>query len=418
MNHDKFCSAPWLDLSISPTAHYSLCCVADHTSMEEQHRVPVSNPIELHWNGNFMKGIRTQFIAGQIPSICHNCIRDESVDLISKRQKMNQRYIGQYKPTLDHPIIKELLDSTNNDGHSLAPLQGVDISLGNTCQLRCIQCSPSFSRSILKDYDKLGWKYNDKNRMPIIEKFQIINQNQPIIQALDNVKDRIQEVKWVRFGGGEPTITKPLLEFLDWCIEHGHNNRIILFLSTNGVSVSETFISKLKKFKRVILAISLDGVGPLDEWIRYPTRWARKEKNIEKLIKEFPDAYIDTTLFSLNIHELSVIINWCKEHGYRHNIHRLNWPECFDIQHLPDTMKKEISEHLSLLVQQLPVDRPDDRDLADSQLVRYLSGIIDLLNSSKRDENKWQECLSIIRDYNSIRPKNFQDLVASFQKYV
>jgi len=185
--HDKFCSVPWLDLYVSPTGHFGLCCSADHNDMNDLDRVSVEKPIEMHWNSNFMKSIRQKFMSGSIPSICKNCVRDESVGIMSRRQRMNQRYVLEQDPSHDNIRVKELLLSTKDDGSSMSPLQGLDLSLGDTCQIRCIQCSPSYSRSISKDYEKLGWNYNDKNRLPIQPEFRVIKQDHAIASVLENV---------------------------------------------------------------------------------------------------------------------------------------------------------------------------------------------------------------------------------------
>lgn len=407
--HDKFCSVPWLDLNVSPTGHFGLCCSADHTAVDDRDRVSVEFPIEMHWNGRFMKSIRKEFMSGEIPSVCKNCVRDESVGIMSRRQKMNQRYLSEPNPSQDNAVVNDLLSLTQQDGASSTPLKGLDLSLGDTCQIRCIQCSPSFSRSISKDYAKLGWDYNDKNRLPIQPEYRVTRQDQAIYNVLQNIKDTIHTVRYIKFIGGEPSITKPLLEFMDWCIANDHAKDIVLLLNTNAVTISDRFITQLQQFQRVLLAISVDGVGALDEWIRYPTNWDRKVDNIRRLMQAFPDAYISTVLFGLNVHGLTDLIDWCRSNGYRHSIHRLNWPEPFSLQHLPDSEKQFLSESLTRYANDLPPDRIDDRLLTDSQYRSFITGVIDYMAQNSADSAQWKRCQEIVQSYNKIRPTSLQD---------
>lgn len=416
--HDKFCSVPWLSLSLGPTGHYSLCCEADHTAHINKDRISSSQPIEFHWNGEFMKSIRRQFIEGEIPDICRSCKKNESAGIRSRRQRVNQRYLGEDSPLTTHPLVRDLLEKTANDGASSTGILEVDLAIGNTCQLRCIQCSPSYSRSVLKDYKKLGWDYNDKNRRPIKIEDRVDYQDSMMHGVFDQIKETIHSIKYIKFMGGEPTITRPLLEFLDWCIEHGHHRHLTILLCINAVTVSDKFIQTLQQFERVLLGISVDGVGGLDEWIRFPTNWERKIKNISRLIKAFPDAYINTTLCNLNIHNLPTLIEWCRSQGYRHSITRLNWPEIFSIQHFPEDTKKELSVMLNEYAQTLPEDYEDDRALVDNQYRAFIKATIEFMMENNDDSNQWTRCLETINSYNSIRPKTLQQSNPFFERFL
>lgn len=417
-SHDKFCSLPWVDLNLGPTGHYGLCCEADHSAHTGKDRVPASQPIEIHWNSGFMKSIRRQFISGEIPDICHSCKRDESVGIRSRRQRANLRYIGEASPDIDHPLVRSLLDQTSADGHSNAQLKGVDISIGNSCQLRCIHCSPSYSRSVAKDYQKLGLDYNDKNRMPISIIDRITHQEPIIYNVLDQLKKSIDSIEYIKFVGGEPSITRSLLEFLTWCVDAGHSRHLTILLYTNAVTVNDKFVALLRNFQRVLLGISLDGIGPVDEWIRYPTNWERKSNNIKKLTQAFPDSFIATTLFSLNIHDLSTMIEWCRSNGYRHSVNTLNWPDEFSIRHLPIDAKKDLANTLDDFAQTLPLDHDDDRVLTDSQYRSFIKKTIDFMLMNDADPIQWAKCLDTIKSYNAIRPRNLQEVNPFFKEFL
>jgi sulfatase maturation enzyme AslB (radical SAM superfamily) len=407
-----------MDLNLSPTGHYGLCCAADHSAHVGNDRVAANQPIEQHWNSELMRSTRQQFMAGQLPDICRGCAKDEESGIRSRRHRMNQRYLGEDSPETQHPAVQELLQQTRVDGHSTAVLRGVDISYGNTCQLRCIQCSPSYSRSVSKDYAKLGWDHNHKNRMPIAVPDRAMQQDSATHSTLEQIKQHIHTMQYIKFVGGEPTITRPLLQFMDWCIEQGHNQRITVLLNTNAISVSDKFINCLKQFKKVLMGISVDGVGPLDEWIRFPTNWERKYSNIQRLMQALPHSYIATTLFNLNTHLLPELITWCRQHNYRHSIVRLNWPEFFSIQHLPGKAKQDLARLLDDFANTLPPDHIDDRSLVDNQYRAFLKGTINFMLENQNNSTQWQRCIDTVESYNSIRPQSLQQVNPFFRQFL
>lgn len=410
MNNNKFCSVPWVDLNLSPTGHYGVCCAADHADHQSPDRVPAHGPMQQHWNGRLMRATRSRLLQGQLPDICRGCGRDEDAGIRSRRQRMNQRYLGEDSPNMQHAAVRQLLQHTSADGHSTAALRGIDLSYGNTCQLRCIQCSPSYSRSVAKDYAKLGWDFNHKNRMPVAAQDRVPRQDEAIKAALEQIKPHMHTLEYVKFIGGEPTITRPLMDFMRWCIQHGHNRDLTVLLNTNAVSVSDEFLHTLSQFKRVLMGISVDGVGALDEWIRYPTRWSTKHANIKRIMSVLPESYVATTLFSLNIHMLPELITWCRQAGLRQSIVRLNWPEFFSVQHLPAGAKDQLFRSLSEFARSLPPDRPDDRALVDNQYRSFLQGTMDFMLANSQDPAEWQRCRDTIDSYNSIRPRKLQQV--------
>lgn len=391
---------PWRDLSIYPTGEYGFCCAEDQSL--NQDRMLATQPWQMHWNSDRMSYARLAFAQGKIPNSCQSCIRNESVAVQSRRHRMNQRYLGTAEPGLHDPLVKDLLSQTDSLGHTSAMPWGIDLAIGNTCQLRCVTCSPSYSRSILKDYEKLGWQFNEKNRLPIKNISDTMIRSEDLLHIIEQIKPLIPNLKWLKIFGGEPSLSRPLADLLDWCIENDHAKNLMLIFSTNAVNVKDEFIQRCKKFKRVFLAISVDGIGGLDEYIRFPTSWPKKVAIIENLMATFPDAYVYTVAFSLNIHQLDEIINWCRQRGYRHMIERLNYPNELAIEHLPESDKQVVADKL-LAVTGSAAPVGQDRQLVDQDMLKFLHSTVLYMLQTPRDANKWNRCLDIVRSYDRIR---------------
>jgi MoaA/NifB/PqqE/SkfB family radical SAM enzyme len=357
---------------------------------------------------------------GTVPQICGSCTRQETAGEISRRHRINQRYLGEKEPHTAHDQVQALLDQTTPDGHSSTPLKGVDLYLGNTCQLRCVQCNPSYSRSILKDYQRLGWDFNDKNRMPMSPEQRISKQDPLIHQLLDQVKKSINTLDYIKLMGGEPTLIQPLLDFLEWCVAHGHHRRITLYLYTNAVTVSEHFIELLSQFQKVHLGISVDAVGGLDEWIRYPTNWEKKCHNIERLASKFPLAWIETTVFSFNIHHLPKLISWCRDKNYSQHIYCLNYPESLSIQNLPTDDKIPLAQELAKFAETLPQDSINDKGLhtMENRYRAFITAAVEFMMKNPHDPAQWQKCLDIVNGYNTIRSQPLQQHNPFFAKFL
>jgi MoaA/NifB/PqqE/SkfB family radical SAM enzyme len=406
----SFCAVPWTDLSVLPTGHYSMCC--SQNQQYHLNKIPISQPADLHWNSDFMRQSRLLFADGIMPDTCQSCVRNESVGITSRRHRMNQRYLGSEDPSFDDEKVQQLLSKTSEDGSFSMDIVGVEIGGDNTCQLRCIQCSPSYSKSINKDYEKLGWDYNKKNRLPIE-----VRTETSLDQLFENLKPLVPKLQWLKFVGGEPSINKPLANFIDWCIENNHAQNIFLLCTTNAANVKDPWIEKISHFKKILLGISVDGIGALDEWIRWPTNWKKKEQNIKKLMNRFPDAYIHSTLFSLNIHKLDKLVQWCRNNNYhRLMIERLNWPDELSIKHLPEDVKQDLTTKLTKLANELTNDDwPNERRII--RIDDFLQRTVRFMNDNSQDIDMWDKCLEVVSSYNSIRQHTLSESNEFWQKY-
>lgn len=407
-----FCAVPWTDLSVVPTGHYSMCCVQKQS--EHKDKVSMNLPVEQHWNSDYMKNIRKEIAKGVLPPTCEGCVYNQSIGLEYRRERMNKRYLGESDPQLDHPEVKKLLDNTAQDGSYPMTIKGVEIGGDDTCQLRCITCSPSYSRSILKDYERLGWSYERKNRLPVRK-----DPGASLDKMFENLKPLIQNLEFIKFVGGEPSISKPLLNFMDWCIKEDHAKNLVVICNTNGAGKMDSFVERLKHFKRTLMGISLDGYGELEEWMRYPTNWKKKQDNVKKLIQELPDSYIHTVLCTINAHKLSDIIDWCVTNQYNFYIERLNWPEELSIKNFPEKIKEQLSDYFDSIERRFGdiCYTPKDRMLTSGYLSDFMNKTKKFMMSNSSSSQDWKLCVKTIKEYNTIRKKTLGE-INDFYKFV
>ena len=90
----------------------------------------------------------------------------------------------------------------------------------------------------------------------------------------------IPKLNRVHFMGGEPMLSRRFEQFVDTMLEHNPN--ISVSFVTNG-SFSLTTRQKeiLSKFRNLDFCFSIDGVGPVYEYLRYPLKWDQRLENIQ-----------------------------------------------------------------------------------------------------------------------------------------
>jgi glutamate-1-semialdehyde 2,1-aminomutase len=54
-------------------------------------------------------------------------------------------------------------------------------------------------------------------------------------------------------------------------------------------NMQDTFLNIISQFNRVVLFASIDGFGPMQEYIRYPSKWQQIDKNLNKLVEKTKD---------------------------------------------------------------------------------------------------------------------------------
>lgn len=440
----KLCSVPWKEVYIGPGGTYGLCCFSDqnHKGVD----VTLDTPFVEHWNGEYMKQTRTAFAQGQSLPQCRLCWQEEDAGKISGRMRRNRQYSNHSDLRLDsNPFI------IDDDGTSQEKIQGLHFSVGNDCQLRCIDCSPIYSRSIKKDYEKLNWDVNFSTRKNSQSTDQWNNQKTQIYlwPMLREIIKKNGPMKYIRVTGGEPTLSRQLIEFLDWYHSLGYTKETNLFLSTNSVNIKPEFIDRLGLFQQCQLDISVDGVGAVDEYLRFPTNWEKKEKLIDELARLFPSSSIHSTIYSLNVGALPDLIDWAVTKPIGHSLQVLFYPDKLSVKHLPDEYKQELIaklESYTKIDNQLAISEYDDkiagignilrtvnsqtnqglneftkRLLIQSSVETYrknnLTSVIQQLQQPGQPE-QWEMAKNMIKQYDSIRRHKLGDIVPSLARWV
>jgi hypothetical protein len=258
-----FCILPFLHLYTQPDGEVKPCCIAGGFDNKQSLR---SKSIEEIFNSEDYKQLRKDMLTGTRNKVCDVCYKKEDVGEFSPRHMYNQNL------TMGGPC-KWTMPKVNEDYSVTTEFQHLDIRFSNLCNFKCRMCNHSFSSN---------W-YEDSKKIEVNgEKLYISHENTKVIQVSDTITSDIlpyiKNLKSVYFAGGEPLINEQHYDLLVWLGENiesidelDSHKKLVMHYNTN-LSILKyrdyDFVKHWKKFKRVHLAVSCDGIGDIGEYQR------------------------------------------------------------------------------------------------------------------------------------------------------
>lgn len=299
------CNALDNHLCVDTDVRFRPCCVFRKRS---------GNTIEaggLDWdtyNRTFLNDVKTAMKTGWHIG-CESCKLDELVGKESQRIEYNRTLTG-----------------INNQ------LEFLDISFVNECNLTCKMCGPPASSK----WERLVTKHSNLKTYPYYQLNNYTNRSiHSIIQSID-----FKHVTEIKLQGGEPFIGNNLELMLQEIKNKGSLENISLRTSTNCTAFPKSVVADLLKFKRVSVALSIDGIDELCNYIRTGCSW----KKVYKVIKQWielananPQITLNTsfTLQALNLHQFLLVKQWAENHNIRFYFDILKGPIELSIYSLP-----------------------------------------------------------------------------------
>jgi sulfatase maturation enzyme AslB (radical SAM superfamily) len=134
--------------------------------------------------------------------------------------------------------------------------------------------------------------------------------------------------------GGEPTASKNYKKVLG---ELPANTKIVR-MNTNGSRTIKEIEDVLKRNIMVIVTMSLDGIGKVHDYARWPIKWTDYKKTVDAY-KDLQEKYkllqLDfwTTVSCLNVKNLPEIINFAKNKNIPHDWAFLDQPSVLNIRY-------------------------------------------------------------------------------------
>ena len=303
-----------LTIKLGKDIEFRPCCLFENKPAES---FPVNEISFADFNKNFIINVKSVMETSWHPG-CKSCEIDEQQGFRSIRTKFNQDLSGKEKS-----------------------IEYIEVFFSNKCNLACKMCSPMHSSKLQqlvesnphlqKWYGDLEIKSNNYNLDSIFKDVDLTN------------------LKTVNFIGGEPFITPDLMDFLDFLETKDLFKNLTCSIYTNGTFFPVKFLDKLKKFKAVIILISVDGVDDLANYIRTGFEWETVHKNIDAWLdfkKDNPNIYLKLThtLQAYNIHQFDSIVEFCRQKKLIMEMYPINGQTHLSYKVLPIQYRQQLIE--------------------------------------------------------------------------
>jgi len=227
---------------------------------------------------------------------CEVCYRAEKNGLVSRRMS-------------GHRLYEEFHQDVNIE---LDAPQGLDYTVGNLCNLKCVICGPDNSSAWVSDYKKIY-------PLEPVDQFKYDKFNQLEMTSPELLKN----IKTLHFhGGGEPLMSDSHMRLLKQVKKIKGLSDVRVFYNTNGTQrVSDAVLSLWEECQLVELYFSIDDVGPRFDYQRTGAKWDDIVDNLKWYQENMPHNHmfnINCSWGYLNLYYLTDIVDW------HHNNLRVN----------------------------------------------------------------------------------------------
>ena len=282
-----------------------------------------NNPRELAERLDLVKGVRTK--------ACQSCWSLEDSGLGSPRHTAERFFhIMKYskfkgdQTEYNEDFLRAYLNSVNDVNHNLLQSKNpymLEISLGNTCDMKCMYCSHHYSSQWATELIKHGE----------ITQAQYDTEFPKAPEGFDDLFwqwfDRYGRLNLKRLGiiGGEPLITPEFYTFAEKLISHMapvnkfRKEKITFWIVTNFNTPKKyldkffNFFPKLNEYFNVEILISMESTGKRAEYIRNGLNWKRFTDNIHRLLEHrdlnFGFGFI-TSVSALSVIGMNDFVQW------------------------------------------------------------------------------------------------------------
>lgn len=263
--------------------------------------------------------IRHEMLKGHRPQACQKCWAIEDQGQLSDRLIKNS--------TLDFYAKKNINDLFDQCVTGMYDVISYKIDTSNTCNATCVSCNSKFSTS---------WgKILDKNNLP---------SSRPWSKTLNDVAQDInfKTAKSIVFRGGEPFLSDTNFDILEQLVVNDNADCFVSFTTNGSFKLSKKHKRILKEFKNLNFCFSIDGVGPVFEYLRYPLKFDVIKQNVEYCKENNIDASVSYTLSNLNILYHNQTVEWFKKMNLPYLLNPVYHPSCFSPSALPRQAKEFI----------------------------------------------------------------------------
>ena len=381
LDSETFCFYPFLEVSTRPNGAVFPCCYwndLNDRGFKDEQRISDDNTIRTFWNNDLVQRVRTDIASEKKVGGCSTCYRDG-------KSSMRQRSIKEYSNDRDKlQLVKDTLDNNSIATHT--PIK-LELKPSNLCNLKCLICNSYDSSQIEKEFTALskdsGIETKGGSFFRKIDKPGIWEAGFPLEQVSkadwaesakfwEEVEMFLPKIEVLSFAGGEPTLNPVVHKIIEYCVTNDYAKNIKVFVSSNFTNLNAKFLKSMSHFKQFELIASIDAVGEVQEYSRFPSNWKQIQKNFEEAKQYMKHdnikILVNATVSIFNIFEIHKLLWYIDEQSklypyykeWPFNINLLAYPPHQEITIIPEKFRKPIINELqnyidnSTMIKQFP----------------------------------------------------------------
>jgi sulfatase maturation enzyme AslB (radical SAM superfamily) len=293
-NQTIFCNTPWYELHIYWDGSLGICCQEDH-KLYAGTDYNIANMTIAEWfNSEPVRLFRSAMFDNRQHSACRRCYTEEKFGGNSRRIKSNQKSViftrQAFEPSyLQSPGLQHFEHSKDNSGWTDTQPIDLHIDLGNFCNLACKMCNARASTKIASQ--EVAWGKESSRQYLGVD----WTRNETVWNRFIQELLVIPGLKNIHFMGGETLLTPRLEQLVDRFVAAGRFEVCFSFV-TNGTVFNESLMSKLTKFQRVGIEVSIETVDKHNAYQRQGTDTELVLKNIDRYLSYCNNSSITVTL--------------------------------------------------------------------------------------------------------------------------
>jgi len=307
-----FCILPFVHMQVKPSGAMKPCCRFEFHNKEyldsetekkyvfDHYNITKGTSLSEGQNSELWESIRQKLLNNETVAGCSKCYQEEATNGFSMRTSENK---------------------LRNDKNNSAPafdvtkptIKYLEMTFGNYCNLKCRTCNADLSSTWWEDENALVASGRHKERELYLNSHGQKTMNIPFNWK----KEDFVNVEEIKFTGGEPMVHPDFIKLMDMLIEIDVAKNIKLDIFTNCSWIpGEKYLERLKQFKRIVLSLSIDGVGKVNEYIRNPSKWDVVDNavtawlELEESRRETINVIWNPTLNVYNVSSIKEMFDW------------------------------------------------------------------------------------------------------------
>jgi molybdenum cofactor biosynthesis enzyme MoaA len=137
---------------------------------------------------------------------------------------------------------------------------------------------------------------------------------------------------------------------LDVLDEIDCTQEVTVSFTTNATKLDQKFVDKIKKFGRVWLSVSLEGIEEHNDQIRFLSHWTEVEQNILS-VYNLPNVYfsVNHVLQCFSVRTLIPLLQWCEKYQIPLRIIKLSNPNYLSLDAVDADIISKFADRLKEL---------------------------------------------------------------------